>query len=269
MGTFTIYRLDEDDWQAIQNLALQLPLAGSQQTWDVSGGKGSVSTLYGLTLDRGLVTGLDFSACSISGDLSAAISRFSHLKTLNLSGNKIGELSTPLPKSIETLDLSGQTIAEPVVLPLEGLSDGSLADHLPTILRYNHSAQDFTGAVTLLLTAADDVKLRLVSSGGKVWLEAASTPCVYRGARGDIVSCDVTSSSAANGSKFNVTLAFRDGDANFDGQVTTADADASAQYVFGDYVGKPFNLTAADLWKDGVINVKDVVRIVSRTTSAQ
>jgi hypothetical protein len=269
MGTFTIYRLDEDDWQAIQNLALQLPLAGSQQTWDVSGGKGSVSTLYGLTLDRGLVTGLDFSACSISGDLSAAISRFSHLKTLNLSGNKIGELSTPLPKSIETLDLSGQTIAEPVVLPLEGLSDGSLADHLPTILRYNHSAQDFTGAVTLLLTAADDVKLRLVSSGGKVWLEAASTPCVYRGARGDIVSCDVTSSSAANGSKLNVTLAFRDGDANFDGQVTTADAEAAAQYVFGDYVGKPFNLTAADLWKDGVINVKDVVRIVSRTTSAQ
>lgn len=268
VGTFTIYHLDEDDWQAIQNWASLLPTVGSVHIWDISAGKEAVGTLYGLTLEKGQVTGLDFSDCNLTGDLSNAISNFKHLKSLNLSKNHIGELSSLLPKTIQNLDLSDQTILEPVELSVNDVADGSLLQHLPSVLRYNHSGQNFSAAVTLLINAADNVKLRFVCSSGKVLVESASSPCVYRGTNGDVVNADVNSSSVAKGSKLNVKLTFKEGDVNFDGLVTTEDADAVAKFVFDDMKGAPFNFSAADLWKDDVLNVKDVVKIVSLTLSA-
>ena len=76
IGSFTIYQFDETDWQNLQTLRDQLAALGWEQSWDMSQGAKSASSLNGLSVEQGHVVGLDFSNLGLTGSIPSAISSF-------------------------------------------------------------------------------------------------------------------------------------------------------------------------------------------------
>ena len=76
----------------------------------------------------------------------------------------------------------------------------------------------------------------------------------------DTLSCKETA-NRAYGSTFFMKMLFLQGDANISGTVDISDLQTVINYIIGNYVSK-LHVCAADLYKDSVLNVQDVVLMV-------
>lgn len=88
--TFTIFNFDVDDWRTVLAIGPFLAERGGTITWDLSGGIATASHLDGLIIEEGKVVGLDLSNFSLSGNFPGELLSFSHLRTLDISGNSFG-----------------------------------------------------------------------------------------------------------------------------------------------------------------------------------
>lgn len=89
VGSFSIYQFSAEEWAILQTILPQLSEMGWSQPWDVSQGMKSVSSLHGLTIEKGKVVGLDLGNASLSGLFPVELFAFKNLKSLILSDNKL------------------------------------------------------------------------------------------------------------------------------------------------------------------------------------
>lgn len=201
------------------------------------------------------------------------LSRFPDLYNLDASGNKFNDVYPPLPPSITELDLSCQIIDVFLNVDLSDLNLEALSGDFPTILTYNHQEQSYnTTPYVRIANYSPDTQSSGYSIDRPYWGVDAymdgivpRVSCVggnnsFTGSDGDVlyVSYPICSQEVDN-SYCITTIHFINGDANFIGGVDVTDLQASINFIFGSYNTYPFNFTAADTYKDGRLNVQDVV----------
>lgn len=321
IGSFSIYQFNADEWAILQTVLPQLTEMGWSQPWDASQGMKSVSTIQGLNIEKGHVTGfnlanqnltgtfpfailalpqlqnIDLANNKLSGDIGTATYAFAqqhpeqmeNVKTLNISGNQLtGNVSLfansfpsltslnasencledvypVISPSVTELDLSKQTIARVVPLQLDKFSADSIATKIPSILLYDHANQTWKTDINLQFTTDDNSwGMMMAYQNGQLSIPYVSEQNTYYGESGDTLNAAVLNNNGTReGSTFRIKLSFDEGDGNFDGQVNVLDLQTTINYMFEEYTNKPYNFTAANLWKDEVINVQDAVSLVN------
>ena len=103
----------------------------------------------------------------------------------------------------------------------------------------------------------------MVYQNGQLSVPYVSEQNIYYGESGDTLNVAVLKNDGTReGSTFRISLSFDEGDSNFDGQVNVLDLQANIMYIMEKYLTRPYNFTAANLWKDDLINVQDIIRLV-------
>lgn len=297
IGSFTIYQFDETDWQNLHTLRDQLAELGWEQSWDLSQGAKSASSLSGLSIEQGHIAGLDLANLGLTGSVPSAVSSFSTLKSLDLrgnnlsgnigglfaegslpnltvllaSGNHFSEVSPVLPSTITSLDLTGQEIDQIIESDASGFS----VEEVPSLLLYDHFSQSYHSAQALQLTnypptvtnySVDKPFWGFRATGldsSSPQLTCLSDDNTYYGQSGDMLYYTYPSSSYEVANSFcQFKFNFDMGDVNMFGGVDILDLQAMISYMVEEY-NRPFNYTAANLWDDNIINVQDAVLLVN------
>lgn len=204
---------------------------------------------------------LNISGNEFSGNIGLLANCFPSLTSLIASGNCFEDVFPMIPTTVTTLDISKQTISRVVPLHLAHLSADDIATKVPSILLYNHQAQTFTPNINLFCTSQyDNWGMTMSYQDGNLSIPYASEQNTYYGESGDTLNVAVLyNNGAREGSTFRISLSFDEGDGNFDGKVNILDLQTSILYIMEKYLTRPYNFTAANLWKDDQINVQDVI----------
>ena len=321
VGSFSIYQFNAEEWAILQTVLPQLTEMGWSHSWDASQGMKSVSSIQGLNIEKGHVTGFDLTNQNLSGTFPFAILALPQLQSINLANNKLsGDIGTAtyafaqqhpeqmanikslnisgnqltgnvslfansfpsltslnasencledvyptISPSVTELDLSKQTIARIVPLHLANLSVDDIATKVPSILLYDHANQTWETDINLQCTTDENSwGMTMAYQNGQLSIPYVSEQNTYYGESGDTLNVAVINNNGTReGSTFRIKLSFDEGDGNFDGQVNVLDLQTTINYMFEEYTNKPYNFTAANLWKDEVINVQDAVSLVN------
>lgn len=233
-----------------------------------------VSELQSLDLSGNNLTG-NIGALAYSMETTPSIlSRFPSLKTLKASNNKFEDIYPALPASITNLDISNQKMDRVVELNMSDLSLEDFSSKVPTILLYDKVNRTYKNSINLLCTKADlatfnkyntkEWAMQLQIDDNQLSIPYVSAQKEYHGESGDTLNVlNMMGNDATDGSSFRIALSFNQGDANFINGVDATDLQTTILYAFGGYRNYPFNFTAADTYKDGIINVQDVICTVN------
>ena len=118
VGTFSIYQFSAEEWATLQTVLPQLTAMGWSQPWNVSQGMKSVSSLQGLTIEQGHVTGLNLAGQNLTGLFPYAVLALPQLQHLDLTANHLsGDLgltayafaqqNPTLMANLQVLNISG------------------------------------------------------------------------------------------------------------------------------------------------------------------
>lgn len=293
IGSFTIYQMDAQEWKLLTVLNATLIKMGWKEPWDMSQGEKSASKLKGVTLEKGHVKALDLSNQQLKGDLPATAFVLPKLESLNISHNQFkGNLGVlgrtlpaltaldasyngftdvlpTLPATIKQLNISNQTIDKTITVDGSHFNINAIIPQLPTILAYDHEKQGYnTSEIGFLITQSDadywfaKWGMKVIYKDGKLSVPFVTTPWEYRGESGDTLNAvKLINGWEIEGSYLKLKYIFEQGDVNFVPGIDASDVQATILYVFGGNL--PFNFTAADTYKDGIINVQDVVCTVN------
>ena len=293
IGSFTIYQMDAQEWKLLTVLNATLIKMGWKEPWDMSQGEKSASQLKGVTLEKGHVMALDLSNQQLKGDLPATAFVLPKLESLNISHNQFkGNLGVlgrtlpaltsldasyngftdvlpTLPAAIKQLNISNQTIDKTITVDGSHLNINAIIPQLPTILAYDHEKQGYnTSEIGFQITQSDADDwyrkwgMKVIYKDGKLSVPFVTTPWEYRGESGDTLNAvKLINGWEIEGSYLKLKYIFEQGDVNFVPGIDASDVQATILYVFGGNL--PFNFTAADTYKDGIINVQDVVCTVN------
>lgn len=218
---------------------------------------------------------LDVSKNKLTGDagvLASLSDFFCNLTELRADSNSISELSTVLPQTIEILGLTNQNTGSIPPVKFDKTLGGELFAALPKLMLYNHIEQKYNTERRIRLTNRSPL---IESDEKSAWCidvcidddnvivnKVGANP--YKGNSGDPIYVYYPDASAEVADSYCLSsIVFDQGDVNFLGGVDAADLQATILYAFGDYNTYPFNFTAADTYKDGRINVQDVVCTVN------
>jgi len=201
------------------------------------------------------LTSINLAKNLLEGEIPSILKTFTHLKSLNLEGNRLYAISTPLPLSITYLNLQNQSL---IVDSLKLSLTPSI--QLPTLSFYNHSTQSF------------DLRphFSLINNGsiiGSVYFNGSSYQLFTSNQFGWIYDSGQSfmlrqESGLGNGTTILFKIYFDMGDANIDQHVDILDVQHSLNNLLGDNP-QPFNFSAADTYKDALITVQDIVKTVN------
>ena len=205
---------------------------------------------------------LDISDNLLSGNIGLFAYMCPALTQLNAARNCFDELVPAFLPTVITHDVSGQHIDRTVDLRLADLAAEGLSSLLPSMMFYDDATNDFLTNIELRLFRQADGEeewfANIYYDNGNLQIPAVATQNVYYGQSGDLLNV-----VDGHGNTIRVNLGFDEGDTNFNGQVDVTDLQATINYMFEEYVNKPYNFTAADLWQDENINVQDAVCLVN------
>lgn len=236
------------------------------QTLNLSGNSLDGNLPQAFTTIPAKLSQLNISNNQLAGNIGGFAAQMPALTTLIANGNCLEDVMPMIAPKVTTLNLGSQMIDKVVTYDLANSSAEEMVAQIPTILLYNHSAQKYNDVLHLLLTTGyDDWAMQFSYSNGTVTFPYVSAQNDYHGEKGDTLRASVVDNKRrAEGSAFYIKLLFGEGDANFNGKVDVTDLQAQINYAFEAYNEKPFNFTAANLWRDEVINVQDVVLMVDQ-----
>ena len=134
VGTFTIYEFNAEEWAILQTVLPQLTEMGWSQPWDVSQGMKSVSSLHGLTIEKGHVTGLDLSGQNLTGMFPFVVLALPNLQNVNLANNHLtGDIGTAtyvfaqqnpaMMTNVKGINISGNKFSGNIGLFANGFTD--------------------------------------------------------------------------------------------------------------------------------------------------
>lgn len=96
IGSFSIYQFNATEWAILQAVLPQLTAMGWSQPWDISQGMKGVSSLQGLTIEKGHITALNLNGQNLTGMFPYAVLAFPKLQSINLGGNNLsGDIGLP------------------------------------------------------------------------------------------------------------------------------------------------------------------------------
>ena len=233
------------------------------------------------------LTELNLQDNQLTGDLYPLVACLPDLTTLNVSYNQLTDISQPLPKDKLTNDynrlitdmqfVDWQT--KEAIAPTD--SAASLvtditpgmptAIELPTIMTYNHSAQNYSCIPSELAriykngsSFSIDWELRKNSDG--LWMPYQDNSNNVLRVKKGVVEAFTNHSSWWEYHTLLLRFTWDDGDVNADQTVDVADLQSVIYYALNDR--KPnqqmFNFTDADANTDQAIDVRDVVGNVDR-----
>lgn len=303
IGSFSIYGMDAQEWQALMLLNQSVTAMSGTPMWDMSQGIKGVSTLQGVSIEKGHVKMLNLSNHHLVGALPQALygltqveeldlshnrltgnvgllgQTMKKLKLLNVSDNAFADLYPMLPTTVTSVNIGQQHIDKTVELDGSSFDVASIVPQLPTILAYNHAQQRYDTNLALAITTApttaamnqtDAWTIYARLENNTITIPYVSSSNVYYGESGDTLRAfKLNSNLSTEGSEFKVKYVFEIGDSNFKPGIDATDLQATVLYIFGSYGRYPFNHTAADTYRDGIINVQDVVATVNLLLSQQ
>lgn len=211
-------------------------------------------------------TSLDISLNEISGNLGELAACFPNLNYLNVRCNSFYDISPLIPLTLENLEIGAQSYEDTLDFNLSTTTLEDLIAQIPTILFYDHQAQDFSkplkiycnsGNFAFVINEEDGkIKVSPYDDSSKVFYEPNGF--IFTSYTGfnynyyDYYNCD---------GSLSLKLTFSPGDANFDGGVNILDIQSMILYMFSEY-DDLFNFTAANTYKDESkdnINVQDII----------
>lgn len=216
------------------------------------------------------LTELNIANNSLSGNLGIMAACFPNITSIDARGNCLSDIYPMISEKVINLNVSGQTIDRTVEYNLSNTSIEELAQQIPTILLYDHAAQSYTKPLSLQCSMEDGFGMTLSYINGHIAISDVSEQNAYHGESGDVIDVMALSgdTSEAN-STLKLKLLFEEGDANFNGNIDILDLQSTISFMFEEYHNKPFNFTAANLWKDESINVQDAVCLVNKIIETQ
>ena len=235
---------------------------------------GTLSTSWTPELPE--LTLLDLSRNNIGGDVTPLVAGMPKLQTLNLSYNRISQVSGALPASLRTLNLQSQMRVfgnytsganEGFVDAIKSASDpvsatvGSRVSlSLPSLFYYNLNANDNSLRADIQVVDANSPTTVYgtysYNGDGQGW---KFTPRQTESIRlqPDTRVALVTEGQWQRWSAWPAWLTAILGDANIDGSVNILDVQHTLNYILA--TAQPFNLWAANTYVDNIINVQDIV----------
>ena len=218
---------------------------------------------------QGRIEEINISGNQLSGNIGVFANLFPNLTLLNASDNCLEDVYPVIPLTVTTLDLTKQAMSHVVSLNLANASVETIAQEVPNILLYDHRNQTYTSDISLRCTTQDKgFGFTLVSKDGNIIFKDVTENNSYYGASGDILNVSTTNNDGTD-STFRVEFSFDEGDGNFDGQVDILDLQTDINYIMEKYTTRPFNFTAANLWKDEVINIQDIICMVNKLLNTE
>ena len=245
--------------------ALQsLNLSGNRLTGDLGEGM----TAFASTTDHFALQSLNLSGNQLTGNIGVFAQPLTNLTTLYAQQNQLQEVVPMLATTVKNLNLGSQTIDKVIEVDFSNLLVDDIVSQLPTILTYDHQQQNYGKSLNLLCSGPQQWQLMMTLNGSSLTFPYVSEQNAYYGESGDTLAVEVVSAQRKpEGSTLQLKMAFAEGDANFNGTTDVTDLQAQINFAFEDYKTKPFNFTAANLWRDEVINVQDVVKMTDRLLS--
>lgn len=226
------------------------------------------------------ITLLNLSRNNIYGDLTPLVYRMPKLKTLDVSHNRILQISGPLPASITSLNVKSQMRVfsnsssgsyESIVLVLPtGMSSATaklganVSLTLPSLFNYNASRNDnsLRADIQVVNTSQPSTVYGTYSYNGegKGWkFTPIQTSSMSFADKTNVAI--VTTGTAQQFSAYPAQLSVVLGDANIDGDVDVLDVQHTLNYILA--TAQPFNYWAANTYVDQRINVQDIVCTVN------
>lgn len=89
VGTFTIYRFDESEWQTVCGLLAELKNMNVVLPWDITGGAKNVGKFEELTVKEGHVVGISLANKGMTGLFPTVLSAFPKLAAIDISNNNL------------------------------------------------------------------------------------------------------------------------------------------------------------------------------------
>ena len=233
--------------------------------------KGTMTAENGLALPH--LTTLNVSHNALNGDISMLVKECPALTTLNAAYNQIDALSTPLSSTV-AVNLQYQDIDMTVDLDYDKLQDyESILVQAPSLPYYDFSTNSYIPNGFALMASAQKPTDKSgrnwsmnvdYSTGSPVFTVPSGMDNAYYGSSGDTLYIIYPlASDVVRGSFYRSRFFFSLGDANFIDGVDATDLQSTILYAFDQYRTHPFNYTAADTYKDGNINVQDVICTVN------
>ncbi len=210
---------------------------------------------------------LNISHNQIGGNVGLLCQPLIGLRQLDATYNRFAEVAPMVSPQVTMLRLENQAIDQVTALHLAVTTAEEVLEQLPSILLYDHEAQDYRTDINLRIEEPQhDWYVTMAWNDGLLTLPYVSEQNTYYGQQDDTLPVSVVDdANRKTGDTFSVKLGFDMGDANFNGQVDVLDLQTAINYIFDNYRSRPFNFTAANLdaAHDAVINVQDVVGLVS------
>lgn len=243
-----------------------LNLSGNSLVGNLSGGLESYLATVGQEAVE-LLVNLDISRNQLEGNIGAFASAFPNLTTLAVQENKLSEVSPMLPMDMQvTLYPQQIPASEGITIHWNDICEELLLEQLPSMATYDHANQCYKVPSVLhcqdVATKGSQWSAELTLVDGKpCWSRAGGVVTEpYMLSNGAPMLCQ----DAETGNSFELSFSYEAGDANFSGNVDVLDLQRIINYAFNPYTYEtPFNYTMANLYQDEIINVQDVVLMVS------
>lgn len=226
-----------------------------------------------------VITSLNLSQNSISGDAAKIASGMPMLKTLNLSYNKIDEVSAPLPTTITSLNLTNQhRIYKSNTLPdINDMASqtlkigGAMSITASTLSTYDHNMQNWSAHCNYNIYTRDmETQLGSINYSSTTGNYTFSNMGKGLVADQDAEVVMVASNGTANGTAYPATIHYSMGDANISGLVDVNDVQRTLNYMFNVSSSGLMNISAANTFGNEEeagttpeINVQDLVCTVN------
>ncbi len=190
---------------------------------------------------------------SLEGNISTLANALPALKTLNVQQNKFSTVYPALPATIETLDISKQTISNVSNIDLTDMTEAGFFSTLPSIIFYNPETRTYEDNITINI---DYSGLYLNYEGENTYNVTGNAK--WTKANGAEINCYYKDKSN-NTTSFKANFSFPMGDTDFNGEVDVLDLQKSIYYLLRDSYQTRINFTAGDFNSDNKITVLDIV----------
>ena len=192
-----------------------------------------------------------------SGNIGALAPLFPNLETLDVENNRISEIHPMVPASITNFNASWQDIEELHMLDLRApLTHETLAAMIPEIMQYDLWNREWiTGlykSFSLHPSVGDWSDWFSIYSDEDQWILSG---LLHYTSEDTVYLLDEKYAHCP------VHVLYKDADADFNGTVDIVDLQLMLNYILGEWY-RMFNFTACDLYRDSIMNVQDIVRMV-------
>lgn len=220
------------------------------------------SVLNSENIDNSVLRELNVSSNQLTGNIGSVTNTLKNLTTLDVSNNKLTQVTPMLSSRISSLSIYNQKMDTIDYKSLYQAMKEDVEIGTPNLLFYDHYNRSYASDNSFILQNTDDDYWLMIlkAKNGKLSAsEFSSYYSLYKRPNGDILRL----SDNTNSHTVPVRMLFDQGDVNLDTLVNVSDLQLTVNYSVSEKAEHLFNFTAADIQTDDWINVQDVVCLVN------